>query len=433
MCNRVNQEQSVEGASKQASLCPGRLGYCTAWVIGFLLTAMLSTAILSTAHADTIILKDGSVIEGEILRESSKYVKIKTKFGEKSYRRSKIEKIVKENSQESAMFSLRNVRDFSELTDLAQTLKNAQALYDLGRFDEIAPKIEPFLGKGTAIDDSRIKWLLIENLERKGDWATVDDMLDKMLKSQRESDKIRAKAHLDIFEENPKRNLRKIGGVRTKEFMTREMRNKAKVKNSLQDREIMNAALGEYLNQIVRSDNISVGAFARELDPRETDHVLREEITKDDKAKRKRNIEESLPYLDLLRKTEQSIYRAQAILPGYATGFELDLVRTEVTHLEQVIGGLLGTLSAAYPDDQNFSFAAEDGRLTAANREQWRAACDEFLALSRPISRLIEYLLKRARAFPEKLTPFIKQWEDTLERVQQMEHNTNRNYDRTRV
>lgn len=429
---RVNRQQQVKDASRNtAQRSRLRLtGWCAACLIGFLLAAFLPVV-----QADTIVLKDGTIVEGKILRESPKYVKIRTKFGEKSYRRNKIKKIIKEDNEGSAVFSLHRVREYSALTDLAQTLKNAEALYDLGRFDEIQPLIEPLLGKGTAIDNSRIKWLLIENFERKGDWAKVDEMLEEMRDSDRESDKIRAKAHLDIFEENSKRNLRKIGGVRTKDFMTRELRNRAKVKNSLQDREIMEAALKEYLNQIVRNSKISVGAFEKELNPQETEHALREELelAKKDKTKRRRNIEDVLPYLDLLRKTEQSIYKAQSILPGYASGFELDLVRTEVTHLEKSVRSLLGTLSNAYPDNRGFAFGAEDGRLTPENREQWREACDEFLELSRPVSRLIEYILMRVRPFPEKLAPFIKEWEDTLERVKQMEHNTNRNYDRTRV
>ncbi len=386
-----------------------------------------------SATADTIILSDGTIVEGEIVKETSRYIKVKTRFGDKSFRRSKIEKIVKENREGSAVFSLHQVRDYTELTDLAQTLKNADALYELGRFDEIAPLIEPLLGKGTEIDDSRIKWLLIENLERKGDWTKVDEMLEEMSKSDLESDKIRAKAHTDIFKENPERNLRKVGGVRTKDFMEREMRNKAKVRNSLQNREIMRAALLEYLNQIVRNDKISVGAFSESLDPRETEKAILDVIDDKDDPDRRIVVEETLPYLELLRKTEQSIYKAQAILPGYASGFELDLVRTEVIHLELVYRNLLSTLSRAYPDNRNFSFGGEDGRLTVDQREQWREACDQFLDLSRPMTKLIDYLLTRARGFPVKLKPFIKQWEDTLERVQQMEQNTNRNRDRSRV
>lgn len=400
-------------------------------MLGLVMLCILAGA--QSAVGDTIVLKDGTIVEGDILRESTRFVKIKTRFGDKSYKRNKIEKIIKENREGSAVFSINSVRNYSELTDLAQTLKNADALYELGRFDEIPPLIEPLLGKGTEFDDSRIKWLLIENFERKGDWTKVDEMLDEMSESKLESDKIRAKAHKDIFEENPERNLRKVGGVRTKEFMERDMRNKAKERNSLQDREIMRAALMEYLNQIVRNDKISVGAFSDSLDPEETYRAIIEVIQDKDDPDRRLIVEETLPYLELMHKTEQSIYKAQAILPGYASGFELDLVRTEVVHLEQVYRNLIAMLSGAYPDNRNFSFGGDDGRLTADQREQWRDACDEFLDLSRPMTKLIEYLLKRARGFPEKLTPFIKQWEDTLERVKQMEQNTNRNRDRTRV
>lgn len=402
-------------------------------LMGACLMAVFVCALVQPAAGDTLVLKDGTIVEGEILRESPRFIKIKTRFGEKSYKRNKIDKVIKEDRKGSAVFSLNQVRNYSELTDLAQTLKNADALYELGRFDEIAPLIEPLLGKGTEFDDSRIKWLLIENLERKGDWTKVDEMLEEMSQSKLESDKIRAKAHIDIFKENPERNLRKVGGIRTKEFMERDLRNRAKVRNALQDREIMRAALLEYLNQIVRSDEISASAFGESLNPQETEKAILDVIQDKDQPERRLIVEETLPYLDMLRKTEQSIYKAQAILPGYASGFELDLVRTEVTHLEEVYRGLISMLSNAYPDNRDFSFGGDDGRLTADQREQWREACDQFLDISRPMTKLIEYLLKRARGFPEKLTPFIKHWEDTLERVQQMEQNTNRNRDRTRV
>ncbi|GJM23673.1 MAG: hypothetical protein DHS20C16_00880 [Phycisphaerae bacterium] len=401
--------------------------------MGACLVTVFVCAFAQPASGDTIVLTDGTIVEGEILRESPRFVKIKTRFGEKSYKRRKIAKVIREDREGSAVFSLSRVRNYSELTDLAQTLKNADALYELGRFDEIAPLIEPLLGKGTEFDDSRIKWLLIENLERKGEWTEVDKMLEEMSESKLESDKIRAKAHMDIFKENPERNLRKVGGVRTKEFMERDMRNKAKVRNSLQNREIMRAALLEYLNQIVRHDQISVGAFSDSLDPNETLRAIVEVIDDKDNPNRRLVVEDTLPYKELLQKTGQSIYKAQAILPGYASGFELDLVRTELIHLEEVYNHLLNELSAVYPDNQNFSFGGDDGRLTADQRTQWREACDRFLNQSRPMRALIEYLLKRARGFPEKLTPFIKQWEDTLERVEQMEQNTNRNRDRTRV
>ena len=90
--------------------------------------ALCIIATAQTAVGDTIVLKDGTIVEGEILRESTRFVKIKTRFGDKSYKRNKIEKIIKENREGSAVFSINNVREYTELTDLAKALKNAYTL-----------------------------------------------------------------------------------------------------------------------------------------------------------------------------------------------------------------------------------------------------------------------------------------------------------------
>jgi hypothetical protein len=190
----------------------------------------------------------------------------------------------------------------------------------------------------------------------------------------------------------------------------------------------MNAALREAMRQILRDEKVSIYALKELMDVNETLEKIQELL--DEKSRRP--IVEVLPYREKLQEVEKSLYRAGAIMPGATRGFDLDLVRTEAEHLRNVITILLGRLSEAYPGDENVA-SDEFGRLTPEGREQWRERCDNFLELSRPIVDLIQHLLRRTRAFPVELKPFIKEWEDALERVEQMQHNTVRNKERTRV
>jgi hypothetical protein len=164
------------------------------------------------------------------------------------------------------------------------------------------------------------------------------------------------------------------------------------------------------------------------MDEEETIEALAKAI--DEKSRRP--IDEFLPYRSELSRVERSLYRARAIMPEATRGFEVDLVRTECTHLDSVIRRLLSRLSEVYPGDQQVA-ADEHGRLTPDGRKQWREQCDAFLEMSKPIADLIEYLLQRARAFGTELKPFVKQWEDALERVEQMRQNTVRNRERTHI
>jgi hypothetical protein len=399
-----------------------------AWRRGMLVAALALFAALPTARADMILLKDGTVIEGDITRKSRRYVRIKTAFGEKSYRRSLIEKIIEESLEGSASLAIRRVEHFEKLPDLAKTLKNADALYKLGRFDEIPPLVEPLIGKGTKLDDMRIRWLLIEHYERQAKWDEAEELLNKTLEDGREPDKIRAQVHLDIFEENPGYKLRKINGRNARDFLDRDMWKKGKRKNALQDPEMMQAALRETVLQILRDDKVSIFALKELMNTQETLAAIQEALDEEERVR----LVDVLPYRREKAAVEKSLFRAGAIMPEATRGFELDLVRTEAQHLREVLTQLLNILSEAYPGDDNVA-TDEHGRLTADGREAWRERCDEFLELSRPIKELIEYLLSRVRAFPKELTPFIKAWEDTLERVEQMQQNTVRNRDRTHV
>jgi hypothetical protein len=273
----------------------------------------------------------------------------------------------------------------------------------------------------------RIRWMLIETYERQGKWETVEELLSKTLEDGREPDKLRAQAHLDIFKENPSHTLRKIGGRRTAEFLSREMRKRGKLVGALQARDMMKAALLEYLDQILRSENVSAEVFRESLDVQETVRAIEKEI-----EKQSRNVVRALPYVEDLRKVEASLYRADAILPGYVVGYELDVVRTETHHLDEVIRELINTLSAADPNLKSVG-ADEHGRLTKEGREQWREACDDFIKVTRPVIQLIEHLLIRVRPYPVEMRNSIKEWEDVLERIKQMRQNAERSKGRTNV
>lgn len=405
---------------------PGRQRGRRTWMR--LIIGLCVLACASVLQADTLVMKDGTIVEGKIVRKSRRYVRILTKFGEKSFKRNEIERIVEESLEGSALNATQQIHDFEKLPDIARVLKNAQALYDLGRFEEIPPLVEPLLGKGSKLDDLRIRWLLIEHYERQAKWEDAERMLKEMLVDGREPDKIRAQVHLDIFKENPGYKLVEINGVSAREFLDRDMFLAGKNRNALQDPAMMQAAIREVLRQILRDEKVSVYALRDSLDENATLAAVNKAI----EEKTKRPIIEVLPYRDELAKVENSIYRASAIMPEATHGFELDVVRTEARHLDNVLRALLATLSQAYPGDESVG-ADEFGRLTAEGRAQWRQRCDEFLDLSRPIEELIEYLLKRTRAYPESLKPFIKEWEDALERVHQMQQNTVRNRDRTRI
>ena len=173
----------------------------------------------------------------------------------------------------------------------------------------------------------------------------------------------------------------KIGGKRTKEFLTRDQRNRGKLKNALQDPELMHAAMVETLNQLLRNEKLSIATLeAEHLIVRETVEVVREAMQSGDEDDRRdrddRNSRSSrrqvkassvikeLPYLEAMRKVEQSIYKAKSIDAGFARGFSLDLIRTEANHLEEVLRILLVDIANAYPDENSVGIDRKTGRLT---------------------------------------------------------------------
>jgi hypothetical protein len=400
---------------------------CTRELAVVALTLLMAGGAL---RADTVVLKDGTILEGKIVSKSTKYLRLETRFGRKSLRRADIDRLVEESEEDSALHAIRQTHDFDALPAEAQVLKNAQALYDLGRFSDIPPLVEPLVGKGSKFDDMRIRWLLIDNHIRQGQWAETEALLKKTQEDGRETDKIRAEVYLNIFKENPGHNLRKIGEVRTRDFMEWDLYLQAKEPDSLRNPKIMEAALREILRQRLHDKKNSIAAFKDELKVEETVSIIQKELDKDPKERKIKSFVKLLPYLEKMEAVEKAQFEADAVIPGASRGFQLHLVRVESDHLRDVLSTLLGPVVEAFPGDKSVPTDAH-GRLTKEGREQWRKMSDEFLERSRPVIELMEYQLSRLRAFPDELKPLIKLWEDVLERVEQMKQNTVRNYERS--
>jgi len=380
----------------------------------------------NVARGDIVKLNDGRVFEGEITRESDKYVKMDTRYGGKTFRRREIAELVKESNEGSALEAIRSTDDFSQLSDLARELKNAEALYALGRFDEIPPIVKPLIGQGAKVDDMRIRWLLIETYERQAKWDEVTALLDKTLKDGREPDKIRAQAHKDIFDENAGYTLRSVGEKRTDKFLSREDRNRGRLPNALQDADMMRAALLEYIKQLLVSDEVNLYELQDSLNVEESLRIVLEQIEAGS-----RSVLKALPYRSQVEHIEKVLYKVNAILPGYARGYELELARTEAEHLQDVMFLVLNRALEIHPDNGTYATEGESTRLTKEAREQWREACDEFLSYIKPLVEIAEYVLVKIRPHPVELGATIDRYEDILDRFEQLKYATQRRRDRS--
>ena len=381
---------------------------------------------VTTVGADTVKLSDGRVFEGRITDETKKYVKMDTRFGRKTFRRREIAELVKESAAGSALEAIRTTRDFASLSETARQLKNAEALYALGRFDEIPARVKPLIGRGAKVDDLRIRWLLIETYQRQGKWDIVQQLLDKTLKDGLEPDRIRAQAYKDIFDENPGYTLRKIGGKRADKFLSRADRNRGRRPNALQHADLMRAALLEYINQLLVSDEVNLYKLQDSLDADRTLRVILDQIESGS-----RSVLKALPYRDQVTHIEKTLYKVNAILPGYARGYELELARTEAAHLQDVVFALFDRAAAIHPDRGTYATESNSDRLTKDSRKQWREACDKFLSYCKPMIEITEYVLKKIRPHPVELGATIDRYEDILDRFEQLRNATERKRNRS--
>ncbi|MHC4609323.1 MAG: hypothetical protein ACYS7M_03130, partial [Planctomycetota bacterium] len=193
----------------------------------------------------------------------------------------------------------------------------------------------------------------------------------------------------------------------------------------LADKELMREALEEYADQILSNEKVSVRALRESLDMEATLEALRE-------MPRAGRLEKYLPYYEELRKVEESMLRAQAILPAYVDSYMLDLVRTEADHLFQAVESLFNEVFENYPENSSYAFDPANGKLTKAGREQWRENCEEFLEQSKPLTAVAEYLAKKVGRYPRKLRRLDRALDDILNRLQRTREAISRKKD-TRI
>ena len=375
-------------------------------------------------RAETVILKDGTFIEGKIKLQTSTSVRVDTRFGVRTFSRKDIDQIVEsvDDSSSSAQ------KTFADLPPATKAVLNAQAEYDLGNYEKALVRIEPFKeyteNKAVRI---RIDWLTIEINERLGRWVVAKKLLKDKQDTGTAAEKTRAKAHLDIFEVNPDYDLRFVGKKNTRNFLFEEdLRNLAKEPGALRDSEMMRLALEEYCEQLLVEDKQSVKAFADKLDAKKTLEAIK-------KAPGSGELAAHLPYNDDQKKAEGALMKAQAVLGDYSSAFELDLARTEVHHLYDIFETLLEEAGRLSPEALTPAFDRASGNLTAEGRRQWQQRCDQFLESMKPVSRLLDYLDAKTERYPESLRDFRKLVVQYNDRVKENIRAVKKARDRTRV
>lgn len=348
----------------------------------------------AVAQADTLIFKDGTFVDGEITLETRRTVHVKTRFGARTYRRSDIEEVIE--SVES--LDPQTVNRFTELPDPVRAVLNARAEYDLKQYEKALARLEPprDLEQSRAIE-ILADWLVIEINERLGRWETAKELLEEKKENGTPQEKIRAEAHLALFDLNPGFNLVYVGEKNARKFIAgQSLLARAKEPGALRDHEIMRLALEEFCEQLLVEDELGVKKFGSKLDADVTYRALKEMPGGGDVAKR-------LPYVEDLKAAEATIAKARAILGEYGSAFEMDVARTELYHLWEVLNRLLEDAVALSPETLTPGFDQRTGQLTKQGRNQWRQRCDEFLAAAQPIAGLLEYMLERIEYYPHGL------------------------------
>ncbi len=371
---------------------------------------ILMTPIGLVTRAETIVLKDGTFIEGKVILQTSANVRVDTRFGVRTFPRKEIDQII-ESADDSGAAS---GKTFAELSPVMKAVLNAQADYALLHYEKALSRLEPFkdYSENKAIR-TRIDWLDIEINERLGKWDVARRLLKEKLESGMPPEKTRAKAHLDIFEANPDYDLRFVGKKHARNFLLDEsVRNRAREPGALRDQEVMRAALEEYCEQLLVEDDLSVKKFAEKLDFRKTYDAVKN-------ASGSGDISSHLPYINDLKKAEASLLKAQAILGDYSSAFELDLARTELNHLLSVLIRLADEALEVSPETFTPTADRASGKLTAEGRRQWQQRCDDFLEKAKPFARLLNYMAERAERYPETLRDLRKTLISVDQRLQE--------------
>lgn len=390
--------------------------------LSILLAFCLATTVLAQ---DKVVLRNGREIEGKILKEDQRKIVIMTAAGKKVYSLTRVREVIRAEREESGRG---RVEEFFSLSPLARQLRNARAEYMLGRYRSVADRLTPVIEEESK-DDPRTeaRWLLIESHQRLAQFDQAEKLLKQIKKEGDKANRLRAQAHLDIFEQNPGYKLERVNNKLARKFLLprhRELYLKGKEPNALADKVLMRKALEEYANQIMDNEKVSLSAFEESLDMEDTLEALREMPTAG-------RLEKYLPYHEDLRRVEESLARAQAILPGYADGYILDLVRTEADHLYQAVEILFNEVFQNYPENESYQSEA-NGKLTKEGRERWRENCEEFLEQSKPLTLVADYLVKKVGRYPRKLRRLDKALGDILNRLQRTREAISRKKD-TRI
>ncbi len=391
--------------------------------------AAVALVLTSTSRANagslvTVVLKDGTVIDGEIIQRTKTVIRLRTAHGERKYRLNKIKQIITPGVDPTDLGA-----GFDELPSEAQHILDGRALYALGQWTPVIERLTPLVNpRGNLSNQMLIRWLLIDALERQEHFGEARQHLDFVTENGEPKDKMRAKAHLQIFADNPDYDLRRLGATRARFFLDDEMLIAGKKPGALAQADIMEAALREYCDQILRGEETSVRAFA--FNPRQmiTD-TLR---ALDDPSRRGRAVN-ALPHLEKLKKVENSLYRVQSVLPGYADAYELNLVRAEAELMLEVIEQLFGRALTGNPENTTPAFDQVTGRLTAAGREQWRELCEDFLTQTKTTVELTEYLLEKVERYPDELRRLNMIYTERLGRLNQMRQLAHKRKERARV
>lgn len=377
------------------------------WVCCFSVLGLLA----GSARGEVLVMKDGTFVEGAILVQTSTTVRVETRFGTRTYNRKDIEQIVKTpaESQPDA------VNSFADLPPVMRAVLNAEAEYALGQYDKAMARIEPFkdYSEGPGIRQ-RIDWLIIEINQRLGHWDVAREQLAQKKEKGTPREKIRAQAHLDIIEANKDLGLEFVGDRAARNFLVGDdLQALAREPGSLKDARLMRAALEEYCIQLLARDKLSVKAFSEKLRARDTYEAVK-------KLPRTGDVEKHLPYAEDLQKAEASLYKARSILGDYGSAYELDLLRTEISHLLPILFRMLDELIQISPETFTPPFDPVTGRLTGPGRQQWQQRCDQFLEQSQPVVRIMDYVVDKVERYPRELRDLRLLLTDIAERLDQM-------------
>jgi hypothetical protein len=381
--------------------------------------AMSATA--STAAADTFILKDGSFVDGSVTLQTSRTVHVDTRYGVRTLLRSDIERVIADAE------SLSSAR-FSQLPQAVRIVLNAEADYDLGRYERARDRLKA-LSPEELSSSARLRydWLVIEIQERLGHWQQVRTMLERQTAGGNPGAQIRAQAHLDILNANENYDLRYVGEKHARNFIqSASLMSLAKHPGSLRDREIMRIALEEYCEQLLVEDDLSVKRFAEKLDVQAIYDAVKN-------TPHTGHIAKHLPYMNDLQRAETTLAKTQAILGDYGSAFEMDLVRTELHHLLPVMQELFRDAIELSPERLTPSFDRRTGELTKDGQMQWRKRCDEFLEAADPFARLVDYMTERVNHYPRALRDLRNMLMDNQRRGDAMIKAVKKARSRTRV